>query len=401
MALEFDGATQYIQVAQTKDLPIYNETTYSVCGWVKAPAQDDKRIFAEGSSASNNPLLTIGSGRTTDSTTNKLQVYIRNDAGTALLGAYGTKSTTAIFDDAWHHFCWNDNNGTAELYIDSVKDATNFNYTRSGTLTLNRTGIAAVIRAAVSNWLDGELFDIRCYNRCLTLNEIAEIYHKRGADRVCQGLVGQWRMDELPSGTPAPLLLDSMDSTTGWSASGGVVSLNTTTHKEGSGALSLSKTATDKKWASVSKTISSVNLTGQTLKLWIYIKDSTTLSKTSRIEIYFGQGPGTANSYFKQFVPSNVGWNLFSAHVDDFTVAFGSPTKTNVNYIQISPVTVNNGDTLSADDIIFDFFRAGDYPYSGVFQVPDLSGNGNHGTPYNSPVYQTSPHRLRRGVLVS
>lgn len=203
MALEFDGATQYIQIAQTKDLPIYNEVTYSICGWVKASAQDDKRIFAEGSLASNNPVLAIGSGISSSSATNKLRVFIRNDANSLLLGERGTQSTTTVFDDTWHHFCWNDNNGTAELYVDSVKDATNFNYTRSGTFTLNTTSIGAIVRAAVSYWIEGELFDFRCYSRCLSANEIAEIYHKQGADKIWDGLVGWWRMDEKTTGQTA------------------------------------------------------------------------------------------------------------------------------------------------------------------------------------------------------
>lgn len=403
MALDFDGATQYIQVAQTKDLPIYNEITYSICGWVKAPAQDDKRIFAEGSSANNNPLLTVGSGRSADSTTDKLQVFLRDDAGSTLLGATGTKSTTAIFDDTWHHFCWVDNNGDADLYIDGVLDAANFNYSRSGTFTLNRTGIAAVIRAAVSHWLDGELFDVRCYNRCLSANEIAEIYHKRGADRVWQGLVGQWRLDEWPSGTPAPVLLDSMDSITGWSSTRCTLSLNSTTYNQGSGAINHIKTDNTVSDCFAGKVISAVNLTDQTIKIDVYIKDAGTLAKVSRVQLFLGSSGSYKNSISYSFSSANlsVGWNTLSASIDDFVVALGSPDKTSINYLRFDVDSVNATDLWSAGDVIVDFYRAGDYPYSGSFQVPDLSGNGNHGTPYNSPIYQDSPHRLRRGVLVS
>lgn len=397
MALDFDGVSQYIQIAQTKDLPIYSEVTYSVCGWVKAPAQDDKRIFAEGSSTSNNPLLTIGSGRTTDSTTDKLQVFIRNNDGSTLLEYTGTKSTTTVFDDTWNHFCWNDNNGIAELYIDGVKDATNFNYTRSGTVTLNRTGIAAIIRAALSNWLNGELFDFRCYNRCLTPNEIAEIYHKRGADRVWQGLVGWWRLDDLPSGTPAPLLLDSMDSVTGWTVSvSDSITLNETTYKEGNGAINFIKERTEKTYSFMHKTISSTNVTGQIIKLWIYIKDQTTLNKISHISVRLYS---THDTDAKNGVMNNadlaVGWNLFSKHINDF-VDIGTPTITAITTLRVQVNTYNNSDTIGEGNVVFDFYRTGDYP----FQVPDLSGNGNHGT-LQGGIYRETPHRLRRGVLIS
>ncbi|MGW8367523.1 MAG: hypothetical protein ACWGPN_02450, partial [Gammaproteobacteria bacterium] len=36
-----------------------------------------------GSSASNNPLWTLGSGRSSNGTTDKLEVYVRNDNGTS------------------------------------------------------------------------------------------------------------------------------------------------------------------------------------------------------------------------------------------------------------------------------------------------------------------------------
>jgi hypothetical protein len=399
MALEFDGSSQYIRVTQNSGLPIYNDTSYSVCGWVKAPAQDDKRIFAEGSTASNTPLFAIGSGGTTDGKDDKIHMYIRNDASAANLHAF---STTTVFDSTWHFFCWVDNNGDADLYIDGTLDATNFNYTRSGSFTLNRTGIAAIIRASISYYLDGELFDIRCYNRCLTANEVQEIYHNRGADRVWQGLVGRWRLDEAPSGTPAPLLLDSMDSTSGWTVFGGwgTVSVNTTTYLQGTGALNFTKTskASGSRDFYMEKTISATNITNQTIKCNLYIKDSTTLAKISSAQLFL-YCPNVANRISKHFSSLSVGWNELYAHVDDFA-ATGSPNLANVRLIRVDVDAVSDDTTWSVGDVIVDFYRTDDYPYSGSLQVSDLSGNGNHGTPHGG-TYQASPHRLRRGVLVS
>jgi hypothetical protein len=57
-------------------------------------------------------------------------------------------------------------------------------------------------------------------------------------------------------------------------------------------------------------------------------------------------------------------------------------------------ISANNGYSLST-------YIAEMKHFTSQYNVVDLSGNGNHGTPYNSPVYQASPHRLRRGVLVS
>lgn len=236
MALSFNGTNQYINITQTSGLPLYkNNTTYSICGWVKAAAQGYSMIFSEAKSTSIYAFVGWGSGLFD---TSKFIVRLINDSNTVILSK---ESTTTVFDNTWHHFCWVDNNGTATLYIDGVADATNFNYTRSGSFNEDNSIIGTIYYYYQSNYLTGILFDIRCYNRCLTANEIAEIYHRRGADKIWQGLVGWWRLDEKPTGQTA----------------------------------------------------------------------------------------------------------------------------------------------------------------SGGSSVIDLSGNGNHGTPYNSPVYQASPHRLRRGVLVS
>jgi len=394
MALEFDGVSQYIQIAQTKDLPIYNEVTYSICGWVKATKGT---IYGEGNSSTIIPLIAIscdidGGGY--------IRVLIRNDAGSILVN--NVLSTNVFYDDTWHHFCWVDNNGTAKLYIDGVLDATNYNYSRSGTFTLNTSCLAALIRTSVVDFTDGELFDIRCYNRCLTVNEIAEIYHHRGADRVWQGLVGRWRLDELPNGTAAPVLLDSMDSTSGWTVYGGrgTVSVNTTTYLQGTGALNFTKTSTASGSLDfyMEKTISATNITNQTIKCNLYIKDSTTLAKISSAPLYL-YCPNIANRISKYFSSLSVGWNSLYAHVNDFTDDYaGSPDLANLLTIRVGVNTVSDASTWSAGDVIFDFCRAGDYVPNSII---DLSGNGNHGTPYNSPVYQASPHRLRRGVLVS
>ena len=394
MALEFDGISQYVRITQTKDLPIYNETTYSICGWVKAPAQTDKRFFSESSTTSNSPILLLGSGYTDNK---KIRVFIRNDASVNMVA--GLESTNDFFDNNWHHFCWVDDNGNANLYIDGTLDTTDFSYSRSGTFTMNRSALAAVIRASLDYFLDGELFDIRCYNRCLTANEIAEIYHHRGADKVWQGLVGRWRLDELPSGTPAPLLLDAMDATTGWGASpGDSISLNTTTYQEGSGAINFIKGTIARIYSWMYKTITSVNVTGQTIKLWIYIKDQTTLNKISFVNVRLYSTYDTAAKWGSILnADLAVGWNLFSKHINDFN-DIGIPDITAITTLRVQVYTNNASDTISEGNLIYDFYRAGDYSPSSII---DLSGNGNHGTPYNAPDYQASPHRLRRGVLVS
>lgn len=392
MALEFDGTSQYVDCGNNSSLNITEGTWMS---WIKIPESSayERVVHKYTVNASYNVwgyFLQL-------SDTGVIYGGVGNN--TASWGYY-KKSSVALDDDSIHHIAASfSNSDELRIYQDGEEV--------SGTLgggskpsTIGTSGnplyISAQYGISSFSYGKGQKWDVRVYNRVLSANEIAEIYHHRGADKVWQGIVGWWRLDEAPSGTPAPLLIDSMDSTTGWTPANGTVSLNTTTKQEGTGSLSLSKTSTSYDFCYMYKSISSTNLTGQTLKVWVYIKDSATLAKINDLKLWFGQN--SLNRYVYIYTDSlSVGWNAISVHVDDFSVYNGSPTKTDVRILYFTIDTINVTDTLSADDVLFDFYRAGDYVPNSII---DLSGNGNHGTPHGG-TYQASPHRLRRGVLVS
>jgi hypothetical protein len=387
MALEFDGTSQYVDCGNASSLNITGNHT--LMAWVKIPASTrHERILSkkcDNSTYKGYFLQLKNSG--------VIQAEVMN--GSSHHYKYGT---TVLDDDTWHHLAYTyDTTMDITLYVDgSVEPGTTFG-TNPGSVGThsNPVMIGKVIEGGVPLYGKGTIADARIYNRALSANEIAEIYHHRGADKVWQGLVGRWRLDDLPSGTPTPLLLDAMDSTSGWSTdSTGVVSLNSTTYVQGSGALNLTKNQTTKAEAYMFKKISSVNVTGQNIKISAYIKDQTTLDKLTRIQLYLHSAL-SVNHYSYSFTNLSVGWNELSAHIDDFGES-GTPDKTDIQRIRTDADTNNTTDTWAEGDIIFDFFRTGDFPIT----IPDLSGNGNHGTPHGG-TYQASPHRLRRGVLVS
>jgi hypothetical protein len=392
MALEFDGTSQYVDCGNASSLNITGNHT--LMAWVKIPASTrHERILSK--KYVNPPtykgyfLQLKNSG--------VIQAEVMN--GSAHHYKYGT---TVLDDDTWHHLAYTyDTTMDITLYVDgSVEPGTTFG-TNPGSVGThsNPVMIGKVIESGVPLYSKGTIADARIYNRVLSANEIAEIYHHRGADKVWQGLVGRWRLDELPSGTPAPLLLDAMDATTGWGASpGDSISLNTTTYQEGSGAINFIKGTIARIYSWMYKTITSVNVTGQTIKLWIYIKDQTTLNKISFVNVRLYSTYDTAAKWGSILnADLAVGWNLFSKHINDFD-DIGTPDITAITTLRVQVYTNNASDTISEGNLIYDFYRAGDYSPSSII---DLSGNGNHGTPYYFPVYQASPHRLRRGVLVS
>ena len=169
-ALAFDGVDDMVVVNQNSGLPIYNNGTdnaYSVALWVKGGPQNDMRIFSEGSTSSNTPLLNLGTHNST-SPTGQFAAYIRPDAGTTLNHPL---SQAEPFDDTWHHIAWVDDNGTATLYVDGLLDAGDFSYTR-GTMALDTTSIGGILRAAPSHWFTGQIDEVRIYSRTLSAGEV-------------------------------------------------------------------------------------------------------------------------------------------------------------------------------------------------------------------------------------
>ncbi len=163
-ALSFNGVNQCIDM-RGSIFPIQGDSnTNSFAFWVKATV--DGRIYSEeeGSAAS----FAIGGD------TGHVSVYLKNSASTVLSSQ---DSTGIAFDNAWHHVVWTDSNGTAKLYIDGVQDATNFNYTRTGTFSMVYSTIASVNPSCSSNQFTGSLDDFRVYNRVLSLAEVADLYN--------------------------------------------------------------------------------------------------------------------------------------------------------------------------------------------------------------------------------
>jgi len=170
-SIYFDGIDDMVRIHQDDGLPIYYSRSYSVALWVKgdylAQTASDRRVFSEGSTTSNAPLLNIG----TDSAgaSGVVDIYIRTDGNSAIVSH--RKSSGIAFDGEWHHIVWVDDFGQAALYIDGVLDPADFTYIR-GQLTLNTTTVGGILRASPSHWFTGSIDDVRLYNYILSEDEI-------------------------------------------------------------------------------------------------------------------------------------------------------------------------------------------------------------------------------------
>jgi hypothetical protein len=187
-AITFDGVDDYVQVLQQSGLPIYASPAHTIALWVKGLPQGDRRLYSEGSTTSNTPLLNVGTEQA--GITGKADIFIRSDANTAVVNH--RLSGRDILDGTWHHVAWVDANGAAVLYIDGLREPTDFSYPRS-LLTLNTTSIGAVLRAAPCCYFAGAIDEARVYNYALTLAEIEAIVPELpdctgDADTHCTGL---------------------------------------------------------------------------------------------------------------------------------------------------------------------------------------------------------------------
>ena len=129
-------------VEHSSGLPITANAAYSICVWVKGAAgQRDRRVFAEAMSDTTyrNPLFTIGTHSQGDG--GSVDVYVRGDNGNEAIGHRRSQQTA--FDGTWHHIAWVDDAGDAELYVDGVRDGTDFSYARTQ-LTAGTTCFGAI-----------------------------------------------------------------------------------------------------------------------------------------------------------------------------------------------------------------------------------------------------------------
>jgi hypothetical protein len=182
-AFTFNGSSTYLTNLHTADnavtgLPIYRAGSYTVAMWVKGAAQTAKFLYGAGntnvggSTAGQNPIFIIQTGQLAANNA-KLDIIIRNDAGTALINHLF--STTVVFDNTWHHVAWVDDRGSVRLYVDGNLDAANFNYTPTGVFTFNTSTIGALFRANLAGVFNGQIDDVAMWERPLTQAEVQQV----------------------------------------------------------------------------------------------------------------------------------------------------------------------------------------------------------------------------------
>jgi hypothetical protein len=145
----FDGANDFLFNSNPFMLNSTNGVTViAIVSAPPAPIGVSQWLLCEGSSASANPHLVILGKDTVTGQTGLDTQQIRNDANT-LVTAYGLNaSTTTAYDSTFKLLTkkLNKANNTISLRTNGVNGNTPITYTPSGTFTLNRFSIGALVR---------------------------------------------------------------------------------------------------------------------------------------------------------------------------------------------------------------------------------------------------------------
>ncbi len=176
-ALSFDGVDDYVSLNAQASIYEGLGAPYSVAYWVKAPAQPNVFVYAEGATSST-AILIFGSGQY-PAQSDKFRVYCRNDQGNA---PFSGLSNAVVYDDTWHHIAFVDVSGQITLYVDGVVDSGNISYDPArlpgmpghGTFSMTTTAIGALVRGSVCCHTNGLVDDLRLYKFAMSPTDVLQ-----------------------------------------------------------------------------------------------------------------------------------------------------------------------------------------------------------------------------------
>ncbi len=155
----FDGSADYITTTEvTHDDP----NIFSISCWIKmdtTPSIDTNvghPVFFNYGSLEGWFLSIVGS---------EGKVQLRHHNGTST--AYNLKSNTVLSTGEWYHITATDDDSTVKIYINGVLDVS----TSSATAVL-RSGHSPVIGNFAEKFFDGDISQVKVYNKALTANEV-------------------------------------------------------------------------------------------------------------------------------------------------------------------------------------------------------------------------------------
>lgn len=438
MALEFKGLLEYINCGNAASLSVTDN--FTIVARVYWPADATLRQVVEKSN------IVAGSYEGWD-----IIQMLDNKCRFEVLWAPGNVDnilSNAALDAGEHLIVIVRDSGTSKMYIDNVLQAATMVSTPD--VTANDFLIGMNYTTVSWPWYNC-IYEIRLYARVLSAAEIAIIYYSKGADNLVKDLRGRWLMNEASDGFGG--CRDSHGTNHGLGSSVPIKMFST-------GKISYAVDFTPNAYIDCGKA-NSLKLDGNSFSFSFWaapdalsadymIGKGETEAQDNSLIIGFRD----ANTFTFAFWADDLDSDNFNFVLETyyhFVVTYN--TATNQRYIYIN--AVDKGDDIAAGDLTnTDNFNlllgvakfAGGHYYDGKLdevgfwnavltqaqvtalynagnglaydsfpgslktnlvsywtldgiKAIDISGNGNHGTPFGDPVYRAGPMRLVRPVI--
>ncbi|MEX0642954.1 MAG: LamG domain-containing protein [Pirellulales bacterium] len=186
-AFDFNGTSQYISIPNASHLQ--PGQMLSVAAWIKPDSfgagSEVDTILRKGEDNPNNYQLALADG--------KVALHLdENDDD-------GTRSTTTLSAGQWYHVIGTWDGVTARVYVNGLLETS---AARSGTIGTDTRPLYIGGRSG-TDLFDGQIQDVRLYNRPLTNAEIANF----------SGTAGFWKFDEGSGTTAADSSLNANPAT--------------------------------------------------------------------------------------------------------------------------------------------------------------------------------------------
>lgn len=183
-AMDFDGSTSYIDMGSVSEINALNSG--SIGFWVKTTddTEDvDGVVFSvNNESVNTNFSIWLGLG-STGYLDNELIMIDTNDGGTNNRIAYQTEDRDELFDGTWHHIVVQSDGSQYLLYLDGeLKSLDVGNGANDGQFPADLVGLDSTLiggynanSGILRYFFDGQISDLKIYNRTLTSTEITNL----------------------------------------------------------------------------------------------------------------------------------------------------------------------------------------------------------------------------------
>jgi hypothetical protein len=197
--LDFDGSDDYVNISDSSSFDITSEISISAWALFRDNATGDQQhIVSRDHSASGSPYIDWALNQDGPSN-DKMEFALQIDGALHI-----AESSVVPTINVWHHYVGTYDGSTMKLYEDVIEIATK---SVSGSITDTNKDVqigAEDDAGTIRRVIDGQIDEVRIYNRALSAAEIRMLYNRGGP-------VGHWKFDE-GTGTTA---FDSVGSNDG------------------------------------------------------------------------------------------------------------------------------------------------------------------------------------------